>query len=243
MPAGPAIGRGPAASTREEVMPTVLITGANRGIGLEFARQYAADGWHVIATYRDLASAQDLLALPVESHRLEVADFAEVEDLGRRLANRPIDVLVNNAGTYGGSQAFGSVDMGDWATTLRTNAMAPLKLAETFRGNLVLGGRKTFAALSSRMGSMGDNTSGGAYIYRSSKAALNAVVKSLAIDLAPLGIVAFMLHPGWVKTRMGGANSLITAAESVQGMRRLIEQAVPARVGRFYNYDGQEIPW
>lgn len=224
-------------------MPTVLVTGANRGIGLEYARQYAADGWHVIATYRDPATAEELRGLGVETHRLDVGDFAAIAKLGTRLGDRPIDVLINNAGLYGGEQTFGSVDTEDWMRTLRVNVMGPLKMAEALCGNLAAGRGKTIATMSSKMGSMADNGSGGVYIYRSSKAALNAVVKSLSIDLKPMGIIAFALHPGWVKTRMGGPSSILAPAQSVGALRRLIDNATPAMSGRFYNYDGQEIPW
>lgn len=224
-------------------MPTVLITGANRGIGLEFARQYANDGWEVIATCRDPGHAAELKALNVDVRALDVADFGAIAALGTKLSGRGIDVLINNAGIYGGEQSFGSVDPDGWVQALRVNAMAPLKMAEAFAQHLQAGQRRVIASITSRMGSIDDNTSGGAYAYRSTKAALNAVNKSLSVDLRPRGIICIVLHPGWVKTAMGGAGALITAQQSVSGMRRIIDGATASHSGRFFNYDGQEIPW
>lgn len=224
-------------------MPTVLITGANRGIGLEFARQYAADGWEVIATCRRPDKAVELAALGVGVHALDVTDFREIAALGGRLADRPIDVIVNNAGIYGGAQDFGHVDPDDWAYAFQVNAMAPLKIAEAFAGHMARSQRRVIASITSKMGSIEDNTSGDSYVYRSSKAALNAVNKSLSIDLKGRGIVCVLLHPGWVKTAMGGPAALITAQHSVGGMRRIIDTATLSHSGRFFAYDGQEVPW
>ncbi len=224
-------------------MPSVLITGANRGIGLEFARQYKADGWDVIATCRHPGQADELKGLNVEIHALDVADFTAITALGQRLAGRAIDVLINNAGLYGGKQSFGAVDADEWAQVLRTNTMAPLKMAEAFVEHLCAGQRRVIASITSKMGSIDDNTSGGVYVYRSSKAALNAVNKSLAHDLQPRGITCIVLHPGWVRTAMGGPGALITAQQSVSGMRRIIAGATQAHSGRFFAYDGAEVPW
>lgn len=222
-------------------MPTVLVTGANRGIGLEFARQYKADGWRVIATCRHPAAAADLKALGVEVHALDVGDFDAITRLAAGLAGVGIDHLINNAGVYGERQSFGSVDAEEWMRVMRINAMAPLKMAEAFVPSMPQGG--VVAVLSSKMGSMGDNTSGGAYIYRSSKAALNAVAKNLSADLKGRGILVAAFHPGWVRTAMGGPHSLISAAESVGGMRRIIAGLAPDASGGFFAYDGTPIPW
>lgn len=224
-------------------MPTILITGASRGIGLEFARQYKEDGWDVIATCRTPDRADELNALGVEVHALDVADFREIAALSGRLADRAIDVLINNAGLYGSDQSFGCTDPDEWTTLLRVNAMAPLKMAEAFAGHVTRGQRRIIASVTSKMGSIEDNKSGGAYLYRSSKAALNAVNKSLSVDLKDRGIICIVLHPGWVKTDMGGAGALIPAQQSVTGMRRIVENATAAHSGRFFNHDGQEIPW
>lgn len=226
-------------------MPTALITGANRGLGLEFARQYAADGWAVIATCRNPDAADELNALSgVEIRRLDITDFAAVRDLADELAGRAIDVLVNNAGIYGPKgYALKDLDFAIWERVMRTNAMAPLRVAQCFAPHVAASEQKVIATLSSKMGSMADNSSGGSYIYRSSKAALNAVMKSLAHDLGGLGVVSLLLHPGWVRTDMGGPAGLIDAPESVAGMRAVIASAGLGASGRFFAFDGVEIPW
>ena len=227
-------------------MPTILITGANRGLGLEFAKQYAADGWRVIATCRDPLKAQGLAPLQgnVEVHTLDISDNAQIQALAKTLKKEPIDVLLNNAGIYGPKPVkLGGVDYAIWADVMRINAMAPLKVSECFLDHIVAGNLKRIVTISSRMGSMGENGAGGSYIYRSSKAALNAVMKSLSVDLVARGISVTVLHPGWVRTDMGGPSGLIDADESVTGMRRVIDGLSMDVTGRFYNYDGSEIPW
>lgn len=227
-------------------MPTCLITGANRGLGLEFARQYLADGWTVIATCRAPLHAADLASLQgsIQIHPLDVTDFAQVEALGRTLAKQPIDVLINNAGIYGPRNVtHETVAYRDWPQVMRTNVAAPLKMSSVFLGGVCKSGQKKIVAISSKMGSMTDNTSGGAYLYRSSKAALNAVMKSFSIDVRGSGVTVALLHPGWVRTDMGGPSALIEASESVTGMRRVIDGLTPEKSGRFFNYDGEEVPW
>lgn len=227
-------------------MPTCLITGANRGLGLEFARQYAADGWKVIATCRRPETAEELKALEgdVQVHPLDVTDFARVEALGKELGGEAIDVLIKNAGVYGPRVVpHGSVDYAAWAEVLRANAMAPLKISAVFESHVARSKLRRIVAVTSLMGSMTDNTTGGAYIYRSSKAALNAVMKSLAVDLKGKGIAVAVLHPGWVKTDMGGPGAHIEASESVDGMRKVIDGMSVENTGRFMNYDGTELPW
>lgn len=231
-------------------MPTLLITGANRGLGLEFVKQYAAAGWRVLACCRAPATAEALQALAdashgrVTLHALDVADFSAIGALAQQLRGTPIDLIINNAGVYPDRHGgFGRTDYDAWAHAFRVNTMAPLKMAEALIGNLELGTGKTIAAVSSKMGSVADNTSGGGYLYRSSKAALNIVVKSLSLDLAARGIRAVVLHPGWVQTDMGGPNALITAETSVAGMRGVIERLTAADSGRFIGYDGKEVPW
>ncbi len=227
-------------------MPTCLITGANRGLGLEFAKQYAADGWKVIATCRRPEAADDLKALEgdIQVHALDVTDFARIEALAKTLSGEAIDLLVNNAGIYGPRVVpHTSVDYAAWAEVLRANVMAPLKMSAVFEAHVARGKLRKIVALSSLMGSMTDNTSGGSYIYRSSKAALNAVMKSLSADLRGKGISVAMLHPGWVKTDMGGPGGKIEAPESVSGMRQVIDAMTVENSGRFMNYDGMELPW
>jgi NAD(P)-dependent dehydrogenase (short-subunit alcohol dehydrogenase family) len=232
-------------------MKTTLITGANRGIGLEFCRQYAADGWRVLACsrYPEKSDALHKLAAQypelIKIHALDVADHVQIERLAQVLANESIDLLINNAGIYPDSDksGFGHTDYAEWMQAFRINAMAPLKMAETFATQITRSKQKTIVTITSKMGSIADNSGGGNYLYRSSKAALNMVVKSLAIDLKPLGINAVVFHPGWVKTDMGGPNALISAEQSVSGIRQVIGSLTLADSGKFFGYDGQVIPW
>jgi len=226
-------------------MPTVLVTGANRGIGLEFARQYAADGWRVHAACRRPDTADDLKAVAgdVRIHKLDVSDDRQIADLAQELSGEPLDVLINNAGVMGARTGLGETDTGVWLDTFRINTIAPLHMVECFLNHLERGQQKRIVNLTSRMGSIADNTSGGYYIYRSSKAALNAVTKSLAIDLAPRGIIAVVFHPGWVQTDMGGPGATISPAQSVGAMRAKIAALTAGDSGSFFNYDGSQIPW
>ncbi|MDX9951328.1 MAG: SDR family oxidoreductase [Methylophilaceae bacterium] len=227
---------------------TVLITGANRGLGLEFVKQYAEAGWQVIACCRWPDEAKALQALAerhaeqVEVHQLDVANFEEIDALALILQGRAIDLLINNAGVYPQSE-FGDIDYEAWAEAFHINSMAPMKMVEAFVGHVAASNLKKIVTLSSKMGSLDDNTSGGSYIYRSTKTAVNMVMKSLSIDLKPRGIASTILHPGWVRTEMGGPNGLIDAPESVAGLRRVIENLTLENSGRFVAYDGKEIAW
>ncbi|MFQ5958481.1 MAG: SDR family oxidoreductase, partial [Alphaproteobacteria bacterium] len=221
-------------------MPTILITGASRGLGLEFARQYADAGWRIHASCRHPDAAGDLEAFAagapdqVTVHRLDVADAGRVTALAAALAGEPIDVLLNNAGVYGGKRKpFGETDYATWQQTLDINVLGPMRVAEAFADHVARSERRLIVCISSRMGSMAENTSGGAYIYRSSKAALNAVVKSLAVDLKERGITVVCFHPGWVATDMGGPDAPLKVPESVGGMRAVIERLTAADGGRF----------
>ncbi|WP_406827933.1 SDR family oxidoreductase [Microbulbifer sp. ARAS458-1] len=228
---------------------TILITGCNRGIGLEMARQFAADGWKVIATCRNPSAAWELSELAeshenLQVHGLDVTDYQQLEELAHSLDELPLDVLVSNAGYYGPKGVtFGSVDVEEWRKVLEVNTIAPYKLVEAFAPHLAAGKRKVIGVLSSKVGSIDDNGSGGGYLYRSSKTAVNQVVKSLSIDLAEQGIRVLALHPGWVQTEMGGPNALISTQQSVQGLKHLLLNATPEDSGCFFNYDGSEIPW
>lgn len=231
-------------------MQTVLITGANRGLGLEFCRQYAAADYQVIAACRNPDKAEQLAALAkqyphIQIETLDVADFSQIDALSTKLADHKIDVLLNNAGVYGdqASRGFGQLDYQTWASVLAVNVMAPLKLAEAFLPQVQRSDKRLIVALSSLMGSMTDNTSGGSILYRSSKAGLNAALKSLSIDLRPTAVGVLILHPGWVRTDMGGPNGLIDAEESVSGMRKVIDNFSLADTGRFVKYDGSALPW
>jgi NAD(P)-dependent dehydrogenase (short-subunit alcohol dehydrogenase family) len=224
-------------------MPSILITGAGRGLGLEFARQYAAAGWSVVAGARNPGQASDLADLNVETVALDLADSESIRQAAEKLKGRSFDVLLNNAGVYGESQQFGHISGDEWERVMLVNAIAPLKMAEAFLPHLLAGQKKLMVFLTSRMGSIADNSSGGAYIYRSSKAALNAAVKSLSIDLAPRGVTTLLLHPGWVRTAMGGPNAMIEAEESIAGMRRQIDAVEPGQALKFLDYAGTPLPW
>jgi len=226
---------------------TVLITGTSRGIGLEFTKQYAEDGWQVLACCRapDRALALQHLAQAhanIELINLDVADFAQIDATALQLKNHAIDVLINNAGVYPES-SLGDVDFNDWATAFKINSMAPLKMAQAFLPHIVKSQLKKIATLSSKMGSIDDNTSGGSYIYRTTKTAANMVMKSLAIDVEQYGISVVTLHPGWVLTDMGGQHALINTQTSVNGLRKVITELSPENSGRFVAYNGLEIAW
>jgi NAD(P)-dependent dehydrogenase (short-subunit alcohol dehydrogenase family) len=228
-------------------MPTVLITGANRGLGLEFARQYAKEGWRVIATARVPEKAAELRALgPVVAvHRLDVADLDAVAAFGRALGGEGIDVLIANAGISGPRgmrpEALGADEAAAWERVFRVNTMAPLALAGAFVGAVARSTQRKMIGITSRLGSIASNNDGGLYGYRSSKAALNALWRSFAIDHPE--VIATLLHPGWVRTDMGGAGAPLGAEESVAGMRRVIARLGKADSGRFYDYQGEGIPW
>lgn len=229
-------------------MKTVVISGANRGIGLEFVKQYLEDEWRVIAGCRSPESAMELNKLQEEGDLLvlplDVASSNSRENFCRAIGDQPIHLYINNAGIYGPkSTVLGSVDEAEWEEVFKVNTIAPLKMVELLHQNLVAAQSSTIAMLSSKMGSIDDNGSGGVYIYRSSKAALNAVCKSLAIDLQDHQIKVVALHPGWVKTEMGGPNALIDTPTSVSGMRRVISGLTQEQSGSFISYDGTVVPW
>ena len=219
-------------------MPTVLITGANRGIGLEFARQYAADGWQVIATARE--SSAELESLDVRVEPLELRDLYAVTRFSERI-DRPLDLLIANAGTWIPEQAETADDGRAWADMMVTNCIGPFLLARAVLG-AVAEARGKLIAISSGMGSIAES-SGGYVPYRTSKAALNMAWRSLALEVKPLGIVAAVLDPGWVKTRMGGPNAPTPPQESVGDMRRLIERLGPEQSGGYYGRDGAPHAW
>jgi NAD(P)-dependent dehydrogenase (short-subunit alcohol dehydrogenase family) len=228
----------------------VLITGTSRGIGLEMARQFAEAGWRVHATCRQPERARELARFAAGSqdsvsiHPLDVTEPRQIEAMAAALAAAPLDLLINNAGVLGPAhQGFGHTDVDVWLYTLYVNAVAPLKLMEALAENLAAAERGLVANVSSKMGSMSANDSGGFYIYRSAKAALNAVVRSTALDLAERGILVVALHPGWVRTDMGGPGAELAPAESVARMREVLQRIGPADSGRFFDTDGTTIPW
>jgi NAD(P)-dependent dehydrogenase (short-subunit alcohol dehydrogenase family) len=218
-------------------MLTVLITGANRGIGLEFARQYSAASWNVIATARHSSSELDALGVRVES--LDLSDADAVAAFPGKVADK-LDLFIANAGTSHPMNTLGADNARDWQAMMMVNAIAPYQLGKALLPRMADGGK--MIAISSGMGSIGDN--GGGWVpYRTSKAALNMAWSNLALEAKSRGVACVLFSPGWVKTDMGGAGAEITPEESVTGMRRLIERLTIADSGKFLRRNGSEIPW
>ena len=218
-------------------MPTVLITGANRGIGLEFARQYASDGWDVIATARQSSPELDALGLRVEP--LDLSDTDAVAALPSMI-DSPLDLFIANAGTNHPMHTDGAQNARDWQVMMMVNAIAPYQLGQALLPRIADGGK--MIAISSGMASIGDN--GGGWVpYRTSKAALNMAWSCLAMDVEPRGVACVLISPGWVKTRMGGAGAEITTEQSVGDMRKLIDRLSIDDTGKFLRRNGSELPW
>jgi len=231
-------------------MKSVLITGANRGIGLEHATRYAKSGARVWATARAPQEAEELNALAgAHSGKVTVLAYdastpgAAVE-LKRQIGDAPVDLMFANAGGIGGrAQSFGNVDIAAVLSLIQVNALAGLQLAEQFADNVAASERKVMAFQTSLMGSIQDNGSGGYYGYRLSKVALNMIGKGVANDLRARGVISVLLHPGWVQTRMGGASAPVSIQQCVEGQQRILDGLTPAQSGKFFNYDGRELPW
>lgn len=229
----------------------VLITGSNRGLGLEWSRQYAGLGWRVHATCRLPEEANDLQQLAdaypnVTIHRLDITQPDEIVALADTVSAEAIDVLINNAGVYyerWGKDPLGQIDYADWEATLRVNTLGCIRVTEALRNPIARSTRRLVVAITSHMGSITDITSPRDYAYRSSKAALNAAMKGMSHELNASGIGVLLLHPGWVRTRMGGSDAPLSPAESVRGMRSVIDQFDMSRSGHFYSHDGVEISW
>jgi NAD(P)-dependent dehydrogenase (short-subunit alcohol dehydrogenase family) len=214
-------------------LATILITGTGRGLGKELARQYAADGWQVIGTERGEKS----------KYRLDVTDRKQITRLANTLKGEPIDVLFCNAGIYGPQgMGLGSLDYEAWEEVLRVNLLGPAALIEALVDNVAASERKLIAVMSSRLGSIAE-ASGSSFLYATSKAALNALAKGLAVTLAGRGILVVALSPGWVRTDMGGKQAPLAPDTSVQGLREVIAGLKRADSGKFLSYDGSEIPW
>lgn len=231
-------------------MPKVLITGSSRGIGLALTKIFSEKGWKVIATCRNPEKAGVLRELArnhpdVMVRKLDVADFKSIEGLGEALGDERIDVLINNAGVYGADsgQNFGGINYPSWRETFEVNTLGPIKMAETFVEQVQRSERKLIATISTMMSSLAENRDGGHYIYRSTKSALNMALKNLSIDMRQRGITVLILHPGWVRTDMGGEEAPLAPPESAAGLYRVISQATPDDSGKFYDYDGENIPW
>jgi NAD(P)-dependent dehydrogenase (short-subunit alcohol dehydrogenase family) len=219
-------------------MPTILITGAGRGLGLELARQSAQDGWRVIGTVRKPVAEAGL-----ETIMLDVTNMAQIKQLSSRLKGVPIDVLFCNAGISGKrGMALGSFDYAEWEKVLRVNLLGAAALIEALVDNVAASERKTIAVMSSRLGSIAES-SGMTLPYSTSKAALNLLAKGLAANLAARGIIVVALSPGWVRTDMGGQAAPLTPETSVRGLRNVIGRLRREDSGKFLSYDGSSIPW
>src|SRR5436309_1966064 len=205
-------------------MATVLVTGAARGLGLDFVKQYAAKGWQVLACARDPAAAA-LKAVKghVQRHQLDVTDHKAAAALAKKLSGEAIDVLINNAGIAGREAGtLGSIDPAVWRDTFEVNTLAPMMMAEAFVEHVARSKNRKMIAISSRLGSIGLND-GGHYAYRASKTALNMEWTSLAKDTADKGLICAVLHPGWVQTDMGGQAAPLTIEQSVPAMVKVID--------------------
>ena len=236
-------------------MATVLISGANRGLGLEFVRQYAELGWQVLACCRTASDALTLVAAEhpdISVHVLDVSDAASVAALAAAVGDQPIDVLINNAGTYGRlsfsdggieHQAFGDSDFDNWEQVFRVNVFGPMRLSEALVDNVAASEQKKIVTLSSMLGSMGLNDIGGMYAYRTSKAAVNMLMHSMGIDLRKRGVLAVAVHPGWARTDMGGANAEVDPVDSVAGLIGVIDRLDQSDLGQLTAYDGSVLPY
>jgi NAD(P)-dependent dehydrogenase (short-subunit alcohol dehydrogenase family) len=229
-------------------MSSIMITSANRGLGLEFARQYAVDGWRIFAACRNPDAADDLHELTrtgaVTVFPMDVTDLSSVRHAAAGLNGEPIDVLLNSAGIVGRpGQRTGHIDYESWEQVLNVNTMGPLRVTEAFVEHVARSERKLIVTITSGLGSLTDNTSGGSIPYRSSKAAVNMAMRSAAIDLAPRGIACVLVNPGWVKTDMGGPGAPLTPTESVAALKNLIATFGLAHSGKFFHYDGREYAW
>lgn len=222
---------------------TCIVTGAGRGLGLELTRQLVDRGHEVIATVRRPEAAAPLETLGATVEQLDVASIESIGAFRDRLGGRPVDLLVNNAGMGVGGHDFAAEDWGQLARFFQVNATGPMQLAQALLPNLLAGTGRRVVNVTSKMGSIADNTSGGAYGYRASKAALNMLTKSMSIDLRADGIVAIVIHPGWVATDMGGPAAPLSSTESVAGMLKVVEGLGPEDSGRFLSYLGETIPW
>ena len=220
-----------------------LVTGANRGIGLAFARHLCKRGDHVIATCRQPEKARDLARLPLRLEKLDVADEENIAELASRLKGEALDVLINNAGIGDDGPPFGRLSMEDLEEAFRVNAAGPVALAQALLPNLRAGKRRAIVNLSSGLGSISENESGGWIAYRASKAALNQLTRTVAAELNREGFVCIAVSPGWVRTDMGGPGASLSPDESAAAMLDVIDRLKPSDTGRFFDYRGKPMPW
>ena len=231
------------ASDASDASPVVLITGANRGLGLEFARQYSEAGWHVIGTARKPDTATDLRNTGASVVRLDVTDGDSVARLAAKLEGQTIDLLINNAGVLDRNATLSEADMDTVEWILEVNTVGPMRVTQALLPNLSAGSRKTVINISSGLGSLTRNESGGLYGYRESKAALNMFTLSLANELRDQGFIVVAMNPGWVQTDMGGENAALKPEQSVSGVRSVIESLTPEDSGTFRIYSGGQETW
>lgn len=224
-------------------MTLIVITGANRGLGLEFARQFSSAGHEVVGTARNPVAAADLRNLNVEVQGLDVTREDSCQRFAESLGDRPVDILINNAGVMGARGDLGDLDLAALLETIDVNALGPIRVTRALLPALRSAPTKKICQITSKMGSIADNSSGGSYAYRMSKAALNMMNKSLSHELAGEGFVCTVFHPGWVQTDMGGASAPISAEQSVEGLIARINEMTSRHNGAFYDYLGEEIPW
>lgn len=226
-------------------MSTALISGANKGLGLEFARQLKDKGYYVIGCCRHPSSANELKLLADEVIQLDVTNNKDITSLKQSLNNRPIDLLVNNAGIMGEQNVMiGNIHRENFLEVLNVNCISVVKLSEALLPNIQISQKKSILVISSQMGSISDNTSGASYAYRTSKAALNCAMRSFAIDVQDMGIHVMLIHPGWVKTAMGGTNALIDVQTSVAGMLQQVEKDMSkSHAEKLHRFDGGVIAW
>jgi short-subunit dehydrogenase len=228
-------------------MSTVLITGSNRGLGYEFVKQYSENGFNVLACCRNKNNAKELEELSITSNKikvyeLDVGNVKAIKSLSQQLQNEKIDVLINNAGIYR-SSTVGNINYDEWVESFKINTIAPYQIIENFLNQIINSDLKKVVSVTSKMGSIDDNTSGGSYIYRSSKTALNSMMKCLTHDLKNQGVATLTLHPGWVRTDMGGPGGWIDSFESVQGMIKQIDKLTIDDSGKYLDYAGKSINW
>lgn len=222
---------------------TYVVTGANRGIGLELARQLMERGERVIATTRRLEQAAQLRSLGVRVEVLDVASAASVRAFGERLAGEPVDALINNAGVAPETRGLAELDCEALLEAFSINSVGAMRITQALLPNLRAARRRFIANLSSQLASIGDNASGGYYAYRASKAALNMLTRTLALELAGKGFLCVAINPGWVRTRMGGAGAPLPVEESVGAMLALFDRLTPKDSGGFFSWDGSRVAW
>jgi NAD(P)-dependent dehydrogenase (short-subunit alcohol dehydrogenase family) len=226
-------------------MPCLLVTSSSRGLGLEFVRQYAAEGWRVLAACRDPDGAGELRQVEgdIVPLAMDVTDAASVE-AAARAGDEPVHLLINSAGIEeGGDDSPGNVDYDIWRRTIEVNTLGPVRVLDAFAGRMEAAGGATAVTLTSGMGSLADAASGRVLIYRTSKAAVNMAMRARSFQLAPRGIIVVVINPGWVRTDMGGPQATLSPKKSIAAMRRVISGLTPEDAGKFYNYTGETYPW